>query len=48
MYVCICVYKPRLVGVFHKYTTQVQGQRKFATDKPRAQRVRGLSVANFG
>ena len=27
------IYKPQLVGVFHKYTTQVQGQRKFISGK---------------
>ena len=26
---------------------QVQGQKKFATDKPQAQKVSGLSVENF-
>ena len=41
------IYKPWLVGVFHKYTTRAQSQRKFATNKPRTGRVRGLSVANF-
>ena len=30
------IYKPRLQGVFNKYTTRVRGQRKFTTDKPRA------------
>ena len=30
------IYKPRLVGVFHKYMTRVRSQRKFATDKPQA------------
>ena len=30
------IYKPRLVGVFHKYTTRIGDQRKFATDKPQA------------
>ena len=42
IYVCVCVcviYKPWLVGVFHKYMTRVRGQRKFATDKPRARRA---------
>ena len=35
------IYKPRLAGVFHKYTTRVLGQRKFATDnpEPKGQRV---------
>ena len=28
------IYKPWLVGVFHKYMTQVRSQRKFATDIP--------------
>ena len=33
--VCVCViYKPWLVGKFDKYMIRVQGQRKFATDKP--------------
>ena len=36
------IYKPRLVGVFHKYTTRVRSQRKFATDKPRARRGEGF------
>ena len=33
------IYKPRLVSIFHKYTTR--GQRKFATDnpEPKGQRV---------
>ena len=44
---CLYKYKPRLVGVFNNYTTQVRRQRKFATDKPWAQRARDLSVANF-
>ena len=52
VFVCVCIYiyviyKPRLAGVFHKYTTRVRSQKKFATDKPRARRARGLSVANF-
>ena len=34
-------------GVFNKYMTLVLGNWKFATDKPLALRVRGLSVANF-
>ena len=41
------LYKPRQVGVYNKYTTRVQGQRKLAIDKPRARRVRGLSMASF-
>ena len=36
MYINHAVYKPWLVGVFNKYTTQVWGQWKFATDKPQA------------
>ena len=28
------MYKPRILGVFDKYTTRVRGQRKFAVDKP--------------
>ena len=47
IYIYVSVYKPRVLGVFDKYTTPAQGQRKFATDKPLAQRARGLSVANF-
>ena len=34
IYIYIYIYKPRLIGVFDKYTTRVQGQRKFDTDKP--------------
>ena len=32
------IYKPQLVGVYHKYMKWVQGQSKFATDKPWARR----------
>ena len=32
------IYKSQVQGVFHKYTTRVQGQRKFASDKPRARK----------
>ena len=41
------IYKPWLVGVFNRYTTRVWCQRNFTTDKPWAQRARGLSVANY-
>ena len=34
IYIYVIIYKSWLVGVFDKYTTQVWGQRKFATDKP--------------
>ena len=45
---CIYViYKPQKLGVYNRYMIQVQGQRKFAIAKPWAQRVRGLSMANF-
>ena len=37
------IYKPQQLGVYNKYTTQVQGQRKFAVDKSQTRRVRDLS-----
>ena len=41
------LYKPWLLGLFHKYTTRDRGQRKFAVDNARARRARALSTANF-
>ena len=41
------IYKPQQLVVYNKYTTRVQGQRKLAVDKHRAQRAKGLSMANF-
>ena len=41
------IYKPWQLGVYNKHMTWVQSQRKYAVDKPWAQRVRGLSMANI-
>ena len=47
VYINYVVYKPRLGGVFNKHKTQFWGQKKFATDKPQAQRARGPKGKGF-
>ena len=42
-YIIYEIYKSWLRGVFRVYTTRVQGQSKFTTDKPRAEGERFIS-----